>query len=97
MSLPGGSPQVLDFFDTALAVGSSPGQLCDDVGLLPIRPFDQHIGLTLAFVDARDDPRNPDRIEHPFLAMVRARVFGVLADCEGQNDHDTLQADPSPS
>ena len=87
-------PQVLDFFGTPLVIESSPGQLSSDAGLLPIRQFDQRIGLTRAFAEALDDPRHPELTEHTFLEMVRSRVYGILAGYEDQNDHDTLRADP---
>ena len=45
MSLPGVCPQVLDFFGTPPVIEPSPGQLSSDAGLLPVRQFDQHIGL----------------------------------------------------
>jgi hypothetical protein len=67
-------------------------QLPSDAGLLPIRQFDERVGLTRAFADALDDPRDPDY--HTFLEMVRARVYSILAGYEDQNDHDTLRADP---
>jgi hypothetical protein len=94
MSIPSASPQVLDFFGTPLVIEPSPGQLSSDAGLLPIRQFDQYIGLTRAFADALDDPRDPDLAEHTFLEMVRSRVYGILAGYEDQNDHDTLRHDP---
>jgi hypothetical protein len=37
---------------------------------------------------------DPDLTDHTFLEMVRARVYGILAGYEDQNDHDTLRADP---
>jgi hypothetical protein len=43
-----------------LVIEPSPGQLTRDAGLLPVRPFDQRIGLTRTFADALDDPRDPD-------------------------------------
>jgi hypothetical protein len=70
----------------------SPGQLSSDAGLLPIRQFDQRLGLTRAFA-ALDDPRDPELTENAFLVMVRGR-FGIVAGYEDQNDHDTLRADP---
>jgi len=94
MSIPPVWPQYLDFFGTPLVIEPSPGQLSSDAGLLPIRQFDQRVGLTRAFADALDDPRNSDLTEHTFLEMVRSRVFGILAGYEDQNDHDTLRADP---
>jgi Transposase DDE domain group 1 len=84
----------LSFFGTPVLVEPSRGQLSSDAGLLPIREFDQRIGLTQAVVDALDDPRDPDLIEHTFGEMVRARVYGILAGYEDQNDHDTLRTDP---
>src|SRR5262249_46514336 len=87
-------PQVLDFFDTPIVIEPSPGQLSSDAGLLPIRQFDQRIGLTRSFAGALDDPRDPDLTEYTFLEMVRARMYGILAGYEDQNDHDTLRSDP---
>src|SRR5690348_12152768 len=94
MSRPAAWPQILDFFGTPLVIEPSPGQLSSDAGLLPIRQFDQRIGLTRSFAAALDDPRDPDLTEHTFLEMVRSRVYGILAGYEDQNDHDTLRADP---
>jgi hypothetical protein len=94
MSVPPAWPQVLDFFGTPLVLEPPPGQLSGDAGLLPVRQFDQRIGLTRAFGDALDDPLDPDLTEHPFLEMVRSRVYGILAGYEDQNDHDTLRHDP---
>jgi hypothetical protein len=94
MSVPGGWPQVLDFFGTPLVIEPSPGQLSSDAGLLPIREFDERIGLTQAFAAALDDPRDADLTEHTFLGMVRSRVYGILAGYADQNDHDTLRHDP---
>ena len=84
MSLPGVWPQVLDFFGTSLVIEPSPGQLSSDAGLLPIRQFDQRVGLTRAFSDALEDPRDPDLTKHGFLEMVRSRVYGILAGYEDQ-------------
>ena len=94
MSVPHAWPQVLDFFGTPLVIEPSPGRLSSDAGLLPVRQFDQRIGLTRAFAEALDDPRDPDLTEHTFLEMVRSRVYGILAGYEDQNDHDTLRGDP---
>jgi hypothetical protein len=85
---------VLDFFGTPLVIEPSPGQLSSDAGLLPVRQFDERIGLTRAFAGAPDDPRDPNLTEHGLLEMVCSRVDGILAGYEDQNDHDTLRADP---
>lgn len=77
-----------------IVVEPSRAQLTSDAGLLPIREFDERIGLTLQFAQALDDPRVPELTDHSFLEMVRSRVYGILADYEDQNDHDTLRHDP---
>ena len=77
MSIPAAWPQIRDFFGTPLVLEPSPGQLSSDAGLLPLRQFDQRIGLTHAFAEALDDPRDPDLTEHTFLEMVRSRIFGI--------------------
>jgi hypothetical protein len=93
MSIPPAWPQVLDFFGRPLVIEPSAGQLSGDAGLLPIRQFDQRIGLTRSFAEALDDPRDPDLTEHTSLEMVRCPVFGILAGFEDQNEHDTLRHD----
>jgi hypothetical protein len=94
MSISSVWPQILDFFGTPLVAEPSAGPLSSDAGLLPFRPFDAGVGLTQAFADVLDDPRDPDLAKHTFPEMVRSRVHGILADYEDQNDHDTLRHDP---
>ncbi len=72
----------------------SSAPLSTDAGLLPIRQFDQRIGLTEQFAAALEDRRDPTFVAHSNLSMVRQRVYGILADYEDQNDHDTLRSDP---
>ena len=79
MSIPTTRPQILDYFGTPLVIEPSPGQLSSDAGLLPVRQFDERVGLTRGFADALDDPRDPDLTEHTFLEMVRPRLYGILA------------------
>jgi hypothetical protein len=77
-----------------VVVEPSKAQLTSDAGLLPIRQFDERIGLTRQFAQTLDDPRDPELCEHSFLDMVRSRIYGVLAGYEDQNDHDALRHDP---
>jgi hypothetical protein len=85
----------LDFFaPRPIHVEVSDAPLTSDAGLLPLRQFDDRIGLTRQFAAALHDPRDPTRTVHPFREMVRMRVFGLLAGYPDQNDHDTLRTDP---
>lgn len=67
-------------------------QLTSDAGLLPIRQFDELLGLTGRFAAALDDPRHGFR--HSFTEMTRSRIYGILAGYADQNDHDALRFDP---
>src|SRR5512147_3124093 len=75
-----------------IEVSSAP--LTSDAGLLPIRQLDERIQLTEQFAAALDDRRDPTLTQPSLLSMVRQRVYGILADYEDQNDHDTLRSDP---
>jgi hypothetical protein len=89
-------PQLsFDFFPSRpVQIEISPAPLSSDAGLLPIRQFDGQIRLTEQFAAAIEDRRDPILVEHSVLTMVRQRIFGILADYEDQNDHDTLRSDP---
>jgi hypothetical protein len=82
------------FRDLPIIVETTAVQLTSDAGLLPIREFDEAIGLTRAFASVLSDPRDPQSFEHSFLDMARSRIYGILADYVDQNDHDTLRSDP---
>jgi hypothetical protein len=75
-----------------IEISSNP--LTSDAGLLPIRQCDQYLRLTEQFAAALDDRRDPTLTRQSLLSMVRQRVYGILADYEDQNDHDTLRSDP---
>jgi hypothetical protein len=95
MNLQGASLFDFDFFGPLpIQIEVSNAPLTSDAGLLPLRQFDERIGLTKQFAAALDDPRDQDLIDHSFLDMVRMRIFGILAGYEDQNDHDTLRTDP---
>ena len=94
MSIQSAWQQGFDFFGLPIVVEPSRTAISSDAGLLPLRQFDAQIGLTESFIMALADPRTPEFIDHTFAEMVRARVYGILADYEDQNDHDTLRHDP---
>jgi hypothetical protein len=78
-----------------VVVQPSEAALTSDAGLLPIRQFDEQIGFSQRFIDALDDPRSPELIGHRFSEMLRARLYGIVAGYEDQNDHDALRGDPA--
>jgi hypothetical protein len=77
-----------------IVVEPAAAQVSSDAGLLPFRQLDEQNGLSRRFAEALVDRRDASRIDHPFLEMVRMRIYGILADYPDQNDHDVLRSDP---
>lgn len=69
------------------------GEVSSDGGIPLLRQTDRRIGLTKALAKVLPDPRDPDRIEHPLLSLIRQRIYGLAAGYEDLNDHDTLRHD----
>jgi hypothetical protein len=85
----------LDFLPgKSIVMEASDALLSSDAGLLPIRQFDERIGLTEQFAGALQETRDPHFTQHSLREMARQRIYGILADYEDQNDHDTLRSDP---
>jgi len=69
------------------------GEVTSDGGITLLRQTDRRIGLTKALAQVLPDPRDPQRIEHPLLSLVRQRIYGLAQGYEDLNDHDTLRHD----
>jgi len=94
MSLQSAWQKSFSFFGKPVVVKPVDVAMSGDAGLLPIRQFDEAIGLTEQFAAALSDLRYWPSVKHSLVEMVRMRVFGILADYPDQNDHDTLRSDP---
>jgi Transposase DDE domain group 1 len=73
----------------------SGGQISSDAGLLPLRAFDHRHGLTRDLVERLSDPREEERIRHSALALLRQRIYQIIAGYEDANDADRLRHDPA--
>jgi hypothetical protein len=84
-----------DFFDSKpVVVEPSAAQVSSDAGLLPFRQLDERLGISRQVAEALVDRRRAALVDHTFLEMTRARIYGILADYADQNDHDVLRSDP---
>jgi hypothetical protein len=72
----------------------SGGQITSDAGLLPLRSFDQRHHLTRDWAVPLTDPRYPQRTQHSTLALLRQRLYQIVAGYEDANDADRLRHDP---
>jgi hypothetical protein len=69
------------------------GEVTSDGGIPLLRQTERRIGQTRALAKVLPDPRDPQRIEHPLLSLVRQRIYGLAQGYEDLNDHDTLRHD----
>ena len=74
----------------------SGGDISSDGGLLFVKEFDRKLSLTRRAGKLLDsfDIRQPGKVEHSYLSMLRQRVFGLVAGHEDLNDHHELRTDP---
>jgi hypothetical protein len=94
MSLQPAPPLLFDFLpDRPVVIETSNACLCSDAGLLPLRQLDEQLRFTQQLGAALDDPRDLRLVEHTALEMLRARLYGILAGYEDQNDHDALRSE----
>jgi hypothetical protein len=69
------------------------GRLTSDGGWAWVAEADTALGLTAALAAVLPDPRRR-RGRHTVLALLRQRVYQIVAGYEDQGDADTLRADP---
>ena len=72
----------------------SGGQITGDAGLLPWRAFDQRHHLIRDWAALLHDPRQDERVRHDSLALLRQRIYQIVAGYEDANDADRLRHDP---
>lgn len=69
------------------------GDVSRDGGVLLVRKLERRLGLLNAVARALADPRDPARIKHELVDMLRQRVFGLVQGYEDLNDHAALRND----
>src|ERR1700741_1850747 len=79
----------------AVRADFSGGQITSDAGLLPLRAFDERHHLTRDWATLRGDPRQEERVQHEALALLRQRIYQIVAGYEDANDADRLRHDPA--
>jgi Transposase DDE domain group 1 len=62
---------------------------------LPLRAFDQRHHLTHDWAALLNDPRKDERVRHDSLALLRQRIYQIVAGYEDANDADRLRHDPT--
>lgn len=69
------------------------GEITSDGGALLLRAVDRRISLLDDVASRLDDPRDPLRIQHPLVSLLKQRVYGLAQGYEDLNDHQSLRRD----
>jgi len=91
------NPAPFDFQDLGsrhVVAAFDGGQVTSDAGGLLLREVEQHFRFLEQFATCFTDQRDPERVEHTLLELVKQRVFGLCLGYEDLNDHDQLRLDP---
>src|SRR3989304_4276365 len=65
-----------------------------DGGAVLLKAIDAQLGLTERLADALTDARQPGRVRHQVIELLRQRVFGVACGYADCNDAARLAHDP---
>jgi hypothetical protein len=68
--------------------------LSSDAGVLRLRGVEQRLSIATRLVSCLTDHRDPNRIDHTLVEMLRLRMFAIAAGYEDSNDCTTLRYDP---
>jgi hypothetical protein len=77
-----------------VTVNFAGGHVSSDGGGVLLGRLDRSYGYLQRFATCFQDHRDPELTEHPVLALLRQRVYGLALGYEDLNDHDQLRADP---
>jgi len=69
------------------------GSLSSDGGVLVLRDVERRLGLAERLAGCIVDRRDPSRIDHKLVEMLRLRMFPIAAGYEDADDCDSLRAD----
>lgn len=70
------------------------GKVSTDGGGLLLREVEERWGIVRQFAGCFTDHRDPERVEHTLVDLLRQRVFGLCLGYEDLNDHEQLRLDP---
>jgi hypothetical protein len=69
------------------------GRVTSDGGGILLREIEERFGLVEKFASCFTDHRDPEKIEHPLVDLLKQRLFGLCLGYEDVNDHDWLRHD----
>lgn len=73
--------------------GFTGGDISSEGGLLLLRQVDRRLPLPARLAKRLPDSRDPTRVMHPLVTLLRQRLYGLCQGYEELNDHDRLRTD----
>jgi hypothetical protein len=83
-----------ELFDKPVVTQFDQPHSSSDGGALLVKAVDQQLGLTERLAAGLDDPRQPGKVEHELVDLIRQRVYGLVCGYADGNDAARLAADP---
>jgi hypothetical protein len=77
-----------------LTVAFDGGHLSSDGGLLLLRAAERRLGIARRLAGAIRDRRDPARIDHEMIELIKTRSFAIACGYADANDLDALRTDP---
>jgi hypothetical protein len=77
-----------------VSVAFDGGRLSSDGGVMLLRDVERRLDLAERLAGCMRDGRDPSRIEHEMIEMLRLRMFLIAAGYEDADDCDALRGDP---
>ena len=78
-----------------VSVAFDGGTLSSDGGVLLLRDIERRLGIGERLASCIRDRRDPTRVDHRLVEMLRLRMFLIAAGYEDADDCDALRADPA--
>ena len=79
----------------SVVVAFDGGKITSDGGCVLLRDIDERVGLMNSIHEVLCDPRDPSKIRHQQVDLLRQRVMAIALGYEDGNDHNVLRADPA--
>jgi hypothetical protein len=71
------------------------GRITSDGGVMLLAAAERRLKLAVKLAAAIRDPRDPARVRHSLIDILRARIFAIACGYEDANDLDRLRNDPA--
>lgn len=81
-------------FNRSVRIEARPEHLSGDAGAILLRELTDRLGLPVLVRMHLHDPRDPDRVTHPFLELLRTWVLLLSQGWRDQHDVKLLREDP---